>query len=141
MSGPLHVRGSITIPVTELEWRFSRASGPGGQHVNKTSSAAELVFDLAASPSIPEPYKQRALDRLAGRLNDGVLSVRAEDRRSQWMNRQSAMERMAAVLYEATAPEPRARRATKPSRGMNERRLENKQRRGNTKKLRGRPDL
>ena len=137
----IEITPSLAIEESEISESFVRASGPGGQHVNKTSSAAELVFDLAASPSIPEPYKQRALDRLAGRLNGGVLSVRAEDRRSQWMNRQSAMERMAAVLYEATAPEPRARRATKPSRGMNERRLENKQRRGNTKKLRGRPDL
>src|SRR5258708_39478139 len=103
MSGPLHVRGSITIPVTELEWRFSRASGPGGQHVNKTSSAAELVFDLAASPSLPEPYKQRALDRLAGRLNDGGLSVRAEGRRAPWMKRQSAVGRTAAATVGGAA--------------------------------------
>jgi ribosome-associated protein len=140
MSEPLHVRGSIVIPAAELQWRFSRSSGPGGQHVNKTSSAAELLFDLAESPSIPEPYRSRALARLAGRLVDGVLTVRAEDQRSQWQNRQAAQARLEALLFEATAPEPKKRRSTRPSRATRERRLENKRRRSDTKRLRARPD-
>ncbi len=140
MSAPLHIRGSVAIPATELQWRFSRSSGPGGQHVNKTSSAAELVFDVAGSPSLPGPYKERALARLAGRLVDGTLAVRAEENRSQWRNRQIAQERLAAILRDATAPEPKARRATKPGRGAVERRLQSKQHRAQTKRLRSRPD-
>jgi ribosome-associated protein len=140
MSAPVHVRGSIIIPVTELQWRFTRASGPGGQNVNKVSSAVELSFDLAASTAIPEPLKLRALDRLAGRLVDGVITIRAEEQRSQWRNRQAALGRLAALLYAATGPLPKARRPTKPSRGMNERRLDNKRRRSTTKHMRSRPD-
>jgi ribosome-associated protein len=141
MSGPVQVRGSIAIPAAELQWRFSRSSGPGGQNVNKTSSAAELVFDLAATPSIPEPYKTRALTRLAGRLVDGALAVRSEEHRSQWQNRRAAEARLSALLFAATAPEPESRKATKPTRGMRERRLENKHRRSDVKRLRARPDF
>src|SRR5437868_716474 len=106
MSADVPVRGSVAIPAAELHWRFSRSSGPGGQHVNKTSSAAELLFDVAGSPSLPEPYKTRALARLEGRLVDGVLTVRVEDNRSQWRNRQLAQERLGAILRAATAPGP-----------------------------------
>lgn len=141
MSGSVPVRGSVAVPAAELQWRFSRSSGPGGQNVNKTSSAAELLFDLAATPSIPEPYKSRALNRLAGRLVDGVLTVRAEEHRSQWQNRQAAQARLSAMLYDATAPEARQRKATKPSRGTQERRLDNKRRRSDVKRLRSRPDF
>lgn len=132
----LYVRPSVIIPGNELSWRFSRSSGPGGQHVNTSDSAAELLFDLKASPSIPEPLKQRALQRLAGRLVDGVISVRASNERSQWRNRQAARDRLAALLYEAMAPGPKRRRPTRPSRAMHERRLENKRMRSQTKRLR-----
>ncbi|RAY11483.1 aminoacyl-tRNA hydrolase [Actinomadura craniellae] len=134
MSGLLRVRGSIAIPVTELRWRFSRSSGPGGQHVNTSDSAAELSFDLAGSPSIPESLRPRMLDRLAGRLVDGVLTVRASERRSQWQNRQAAQARLAALLHDAAAPVPKPRRPTRPSRAMRERRLENKRRRAELKR-------
>jgi ribosome-associated protein len=140
MSSPVQIRGSIIIPVTELQWRFTRASGPGGQNVNKVSTAVELSFDLAASAAIPEPLKLRALDRLSGRLVDGVITIRAEEHRSQWRNRQAALARLAALLHAATGPLPKSRRATKPSRGMNERRLDNKRRRSSTKQMRSRPD-
>jgi ribosome-associated protein len=140
MFAPLYVRGSITIPVTELQWHFTRASGPGGQNVNKVSTAVELSFDLAASTAIPEPLKRRALDRLAGRLVDGALTIRAEEHRSQWRNRQAALARLAALLHAATGPLPKPRRPTKPSRGVNQRRLDDKRRRSTTKALRSRPD-
>jgi ribosome-associated protein len=135
----IHVRGSA-IPERELSWRFSRSSGPGGQHVNKTDTAVELSFDLAGTESLPEPLKERALRRLAGRLVDGVLTVRAERHRSQWRNRQDAESRLVALLHEATAGPPKRRRPTKPSRGATERRRAAKRRQSERKRLRRPPD-
>ncbi|WP_116022232.1 alternative ribosome rescue aminoacyl-tRNA hydrolase ArfB [Thermomonospora umbrina] len=134
MSATIHVRGSVSIPESELRWRFSRSSGPGGQHVNTSSTAAELSFDVAASPSLPEPLKRRALERLANRLSAGVLTIRAEEYRSQQRNRDAARVRLSALLAEATAPPPKLRRPTKPSRRVHERRLENKRRRSDVKR-------
>jgi ribosome-associated protein len=134
MSGPVRVRGSVVIPDSELSWRFSRSSGPGGQHVNTSDTAAELSFDLARSAALPGPYRERALERLAGRLVDGVLTVRAEEHRSQLRNREAAKARLAALLTEATAPPPKARRPTKPSRRAQARRVEGKRRRGDVKR-------
>ncbi|MER7155145.1 peptide chain release factor-like protein, partial [Streptomyces lydicus] len=79
MSGPYVIRGSVALPEAELVWRFSRSSGPGGQHVNTSDSQVELRFDLAKTEALPQVWKERALERLAGRLTDGVLSVRASD--------------------------------------------------------------
>ncbi|RLU86930.1 aminoacyl-tRNA hydrolase [Streptomyces griseocarneus] len=134
MSGPYVIRGSVTLPEAELLWRFSRSSGPGGQHVNTTDSAVELRFDLAATDALPAVWKERALERLAARLTDGVVSVRASEHRSQWRNRETAAVRLAALLAEASAPPPRARRATRVPRGINERRLREKKQRGETKR-------
>lgn len=136
MSGSLHVRGTVAIPERELRWRFSRSPGPGGQHVNTSSTAVELSFDIARSDSLPEVYRERALRRLAGRLVDGVITVRATERRSQSRNRTVARARLAAVLAEATAPPPPPRRPTRPSRRAKERRLEAKRRRGALKRER-----
>ncbi|WP_225848106.1 alternative ribosome rescue aminoacyl-tRNA hydrolase ArfB [Streptomyces sp. HPF1205] len=138
MSGPLLIRGSVAVPEAELTWRFSRSSGPGGQHVNTSDSRAELRFDLAGTPSLPPVWKQRALERLAGRLTDGVLIVTASEHRSQWRNRETAAARLAALLAEATAPPPRPRRPTRVPRGVNEHRLRTKKARGETKRGRGR---
>jgi ribosome-associated protein len=134
MSGPVRVRGSVVIPDSELGWRFSRSSGPGGQHVNTSDTAAELLFDLARTESLPQTYKDRALQRLAGRLADGVLAVRADEHRSQLRNREAAKARLSALLAEATAPPPKARRPTKPSRRVQARRVEGKRRRGELKR-------
>ncbi|MEV5704575.1 alternative ribosome rescue aminoacyl-tRNA hydrolase ArfB [Actinoallomurus sp. NPDC052274] len=134
MSEPVRVCGSVVIPDAELRWRFSRSSGPGGQHVNTSDTAAELSFDLARSAALPQTYKDRALQRLAGRLVDGVITIRAEEYRSQLRNREAAKARLAALLAEATAPPPKPRRPTKPSRRVHERRLENKRRRGDLKR-------
>jgi ribosome-associated protein len=135
MSLPVRVRGSVVLPDAELQWRFSRSSGPGGQHVNTSDSQVELIFDLAASTALPPVWKERALERLAGRLTDGgLLVVRASEHRSQWRNRETAAVRLAALLSEAVGPPPRARRATRPSRGVNERRLTEKKRRADVKR-------
>src|SRR3954447_5341296 len=134
MSDPVRVRGSVVIPDAELRWRFSRSSGPGGQHVNTSDTAAELSFDVAGSAALPKPYKERALQRLAGRLVGGVITIRAEEHRSQLRNREAAKARLSALLAEATAPPPKARRPTKPSRRARQRRLDDKRRRGQTKR-------
>ncbi|MFH8490783.1 alternative ribosome rescue aminoacyl-tRNA hydrolase ArfB [Streptomyces longisporoflavus] len=134
MSGPYVIRGSVSLPEAELMWRFSRSSGPGGQHVNTSDSQVELRFDLANTESLPPVWKERALERLANRLVGGVVSVRASEHRSQWRNREMAATRLASLLAEATAPPPRPRRATKIPRGINERRLREKKQRGQTKR-------
>ena len=135
MSLPVRVRGSVVLPDAELQWRFSRSSGPGGQHVNTSDTQVELIFDLAASTALPPVWKERALERLAGRLTDeGLLVVRASEHRSQWRNREWAAVRLSALLSEAVGPPPRARRATRPSRGVNERRLTEKKRRADVKR-------
>ncbi|MFE7119503.1 alternative ribosome rescue aminoacyl-tRNA hydrolase ArfB [Streptomyces sp. NPDC057654] len=134
MSGPHVIRGSVSLPEAELMWRFSRSSGPGGQHVNTSDSQVELRFDLGRTEALPDVWKQRALERLAGRLVGGVLSVRASEHRSQWRNRETALVRMASLLAEATAPPPRPRKARKVPRGVNERRLRNKKARSDTKR-------
>jgi ribosome-associated protein len=133
--GDLRVRSTV-IPGRELSWRFSRSSGPGGQGVNTTESRVELSYDLAASTAFGPTLKARALDRLADRLVDGVLTVTASERRSQLLNREAAEDRLVEILTEATAPPPRPRRATRPSKAAVERRMSDKKRRGQTKRLR-----
>ncbi|MEV0775675.1 alternative ribosome rescue aminoacyl-tRNA hydrolase ArfB [Streptomyces sp. NPDC050433] len=135
MSGSPHViRGSVSLPEAELMWRFSRSSGPGGQHVNTSDSQVELRFDLGRTEALPPVWKERALERLGNRLVGGVVTVRASEHRSQWRNRETALVRMASLLAEATAPPPRPRRATKIPRGINERRLRQKKQRAETKR-------
>ena len=127
------------LPARELHWRFSRSSGPGGQGVNTADSRVELSFDLARSPSFPAHLRDRAVRRLAGRLVDGVLTVVASEHRSQLRNRDAARERLAETLRAALAPDPPKRRPTRPTAGSKRRRLDAKARRGETKRLRGRP--
>jgi ribosome-associated protein len=136
MTGDLRLRGSLVIPGSELRWRFSRASGPGGQSVNTTDSRAELSFDLAATSALPMPLKARALERLGERLTEGVLTVAASEQRSQLQNRRAAQDRLLQLLVAAIAPPPRVRRATRPSRGAVQQRLDAKRRRAATKRMR-----
>jgi ribosome-associated protein len=130
------VRG-ITIPPEELSWRFSRSSGPGGQSVNTTDSQAELSFDLAGTAALPPVLRDRALAELSGRLSRGVITVTASEYKSQLRNREAAAARLTALLTEATAPPRPPRRPTRPSRSSVERRLADKQRRSDLKRLRG----
>ena len=136
MAGPLRITRSVLIPEGELRWRFSRSSGPGGQSVNTADSRVELSLDLATTTALGPTLRARALDRLAGRLVDGVLTVTASEHRSQLRNREAASGRLAAILAEAVAPPPAKRRPTRASKGSVERRLAAKRRRARTKKLR-----
>jgi ribosome-associated protein len=139
VSEVVRVTSEIAIPLAELEFRASRASGPGGQGVNTTDSRVELRFDLAGSPSLPPEAKARALRRLAPRLDSsGALRVVAQNRRSQLANRRAALERLTELLSAALAT-PRPRRPTRPSQAAAARRVESKRRRSATKRLRGRP--
>ncbi|TCO43440.1 ribosome-associated protein [Kribbella antiqua] len=139
-NGDVEVRKGVTIPETELGWRFSRSSGPGGQSVNTTDSRVELTFDVAGTTALSDVLKSRALERLSHRLVDGVLTVAASEHKSQWRNREAARTRLAALLRDAIAAPPRQRRPTKPSKNSVRRRLDDKKRRGETKRLRGRPE-
>ena len=139
MPGDLQIRGSVVIPESELHWRFSRSSGPGGQGVNTTDSRAELSFDVSASSALPPALRARALQRLGGRLVDGVLTIAASEHRSQLRNRQAAERRLVEEIQAAIAAPPRPRRPTKASRAAVQRRIDAKKRRGQVKRLR-RPD-
>ncbi len=129
----LTVRGFV-IPDADLTWSFSRSSGPGGQHVNTTDTRARLTYDVAGSTAFPEDVKQRLVNRLGAEV-----SVVAAERRSQLQNRRAAEDRLADLLEKALKPPPPPRVKTKPSKGSQRRRLEAKKRRGETKRLRGRP--
>lgn len=134
----LIVTRSIAIPDAELVERFTRADGPGGQHVNRTESAVELRFDVAGSPSLPEDVRARLLARGDRRMTDaGVLVIQARRFRDQARNREDARERLADVLREGTVV-ARKRVATKPTRASKERRLAGKAQRSQTKKIRSR---
>lgn len=132
----LTVTPALTIPRAELTERFSRSSGPGGQGVNTTDSRVELSWDAGRSAVLSEAQRQRLLERLADRLVDGVLTVVASEHREQRRNRDAAARRLRALVADALAPPPRARRATRATRGSQERRLTAKKQRSATKQLR-----
>jgi ribosome-associated protein len=136
----IEVSPSIALQDAEVAWKAVRASGPGGQHVNKTSTAVELRFDVRGSPSLTEPVRAR-LYRLAGsRLTqDGILVLTAQEHRSQELNRQAALDRLLALIRKAAEPPPPPRKKTKPTFASKQRRLETKARRGGVKALRGKP--
>lgn len=137
-SETLYINRTIRIEGWELVEQFVRASGPGGQNVNKVSSAVQLRFDVRNSPSLPSAVKDR-LTRLAGRrlTKDGVLVIEADRHRTQERNREDARERLKALVLRAAAPPPPKRVPTKPTRGSVERRLKAKSERSRTKNLRG----
>ena len=136
MADDLRVTDRLVIPGGELRERFSRSSGPGGQGVNTADSRVELSYDVGSSPALPDRLRERARERLAGRLVDGVLTITASEHRAQLANREAARARLAALLREAVAPPPPPRRPTRPSRGAKERRIADKKRQSQRKKNR-----
>ena len=131
------VNGSVTIPESELEFKFSRSGGPGGQNVNTRDTKVEVVFDVGGSGALEPWQRERAIRNLGGRLDsDGRLHVVASDARTQAANRQAALKRLQAALADALRPDPAPRRPTRPSRAAKERRLSAKRARGRLKSLR-----
>src|SRR5687768_3370139 len=129
----------FTIPAHELEFRVSRAGGPGGQHVNKTATRAEVLWNVVQTPLLSEPERQRVLHKLANRIGaDGVLRVVAEDPRTQLRNRRAATERLIR-LVDVARRAPKPRKATRPSRAAKRARLDSKRKRGDRKRDRSRP--
>jgi ribosome-associated protein len=132
----LRVNDWLLIPAAELHERFSHSSGPGGQSVNTSDSRVELSFDVEHSAALPDWARARAVERLAGRLAGGVLTVAASEQRGQLANRQAARARLAALLRDAVAAPQRPRIPTRPGRAANERRLEAKRNRASVKRTR-----
>lgn len=132
----LSVTAALTIPAEELGWRFSRSGGPGGQGVNTTDSRVELSWDVAGSAALTPLLRDRALERLTGRLVDGVVTITASQFRSQLRNRQAARVRLGALIRDAIAPPAPPRRPTRPSNRARQRRLDDKRRRAETKRMR-----
>lgn len=134
---PLDISEQVAIPDEELEWKFIRSSGPGGQNVNKVASAVQLRFLLPRNTSISAPAKHR-LRRMAGQrlVDDGSILISARDERSQEQNRRAALERL-ADLVRAALIEPKIRKKTRPTRASKERRIESKKRRSSVKRERG----
>ena len=132
----LVINERLVIPAAALQWRFSRASGPGGQGVNTTDSRVELVLDVANCSCLGPFRRSRLLEYFQSRLVEGCLRVVVAEERSQWQNRQKALHRMAELLRQGLQPPPRARKATRPGRGAVKRRLASKKQRGDLKRLR-----
>ena len=135
-AAPIWITGSLTLDPDEIQETFVRAAGPGGQHVNTTSTAVQLRFDVRQSPSLPVVVKQR-LERLAGRrlTRDGVLVLVAQSERSQLRNREEALARLVELIREAARP-PVPRKKTKISKAAKRRRVDDKKRHGALKSLR-----
>ena len=134
-AGPVVVTRGVAVPADELTWRYSGSGGPGGQHANTANTRVEVVFDLAASPSIPGPLKARMVARLGA-----TVRVVASDERSQWQNRRLAHGRLQSLLAAATVV-PKRRVATRATYGSTQRRLEAKRQASHTKSHRRRPTL
>jgi ribosome-associated protein len=134
---PLEITPQIVIPDDELEWRFIRASGPGGQNVNKVSSAVQLRFLLPRNTSLPVSVRNRLRAIGGQKLNDdGTILFTARSERSQEQNRREALDRLAALIQTALV-EPKVRKKTRPTKASKERRIDSKKRRGSTKQGRG----
>jgi len=132
----VRITDTVSIPMSELHFRFARSSGPGGQHVNRSATQVELLFDVANSPSLDETQRRRVLRKLKSRIDkEGILHLVSQETRSQLRNREEVVERFQELMREVLHV-PKRRRPTRPTQGARERRLEEKRRRSQIKRRR-----
>ena len=132
----LTVNSKLEIPVNEIQWRFSRSSGAGGQNVNKTDSRVEIVFNVFESKTLTPYQKHRISIQAEIKLINGCICIAVQDKRTQYQNRQLALSRLASILRELLKPPPKKRRETKPTRSSQRKRVESKKKRGELKRSR-----
>ena len=132
----LTVNSKLEIPVNEIQWRFSRSSGAGGQNVNKIASRVEIVFNVSESITLTPYQKHRISIQDEVKLNNGCICIAVQEKRTQYQNRQLALSRLASILRELLKPPPKKRRETKPTRSSQRKRVESKKKRGELKKSR-----
>ncbi len=132
----LKINTRLEIPVNEIQWRFSRSSGAGGQNVNKTDSRVEIVFNVSESKTLTSYQKHRISIQDEVKLSNGCICIAVQDKRTQYQNRQLALSRLASILRELLQPPPKQRRETKPTRSSQKKRVESKKKRGELKKTR-----
>lgn len=136
----LQISSKVTIPAEDIDWQMIRAQGPGGQHVNKSSTAVQLFFDIGAS-SLPEFYRERLLRHTDHRITEnGLIIIKAQDSRSQEKNRETALQRLREIILAATKVQKK-RRVTRPTLGSQKRRVEHKKQQGQKKANRRKPDF
>ena len=132
----LRINPKLVIPANEIHWRFSRASGPGGQNANKIDSRVEIIFNVYESKVLSPYQKHRIVLQNAAKLTNGCICIAVQDKRTQYQNRQLALSRLASILRELLKPPPKKRRETKPTRSSQRKRVESKKKRGEIKKSR-----
>ena len=132
----LIINSSLIIPAKEISWRFSRSSGSGGQNINKTDSRVEVIFDIDRSRKLNADQKQILHKQLKKKIVDGCICIAVQEKRTQYQNRQIALNKLASILLNALKTKPKARKLTKPTRASAKRRLESKKKRGALKKSR-----
>lgn len=138
-AGRLFIAPRCRIAISSLSFRTSRSGGPGGQHVNKVETKVELLFDVAGSTELTADQRDRIRERLASRIDDrGILHIVSAATRSQWKNREKAVEKFVHLLRDALKPRP-TRKRTRPSSSAREKRLQSKRHRSETKQMRKRP--
>ena len=132
----LTINSKLEIPANEIQWRFSRSSGAGGQNVNKTDTRVEIVFNISDSKTLTPYHKNRILIQDKIKLINGCICIAVQDKRSQYQNRQLALIRLASTLRELLKPPPKKRRETNPTRSSQRKRIESKKKRGALKRNR-----
>lgn len=132
----LEITQELSIPINEIQWRFSRSSGPGGQNINKTESKVEIIFNIKKSKALNPSQKNLLLEKLKNKIVNGYISIKVQEKRSQLKNRELAIQRLISLLKEIIMKEEKIRKISRPTKSSQKRRLESKKKRGELKKNR-----
>ena len=132
----LEITQELSIPINEIQWRFSRSSGPGGQNINKTESKVEIIFNIKKSKALNPSQKNLLLEKLKNKIVNGYISIKVQEKRSQLKNRELAIKRLISLLKEIIMKEEKIRKISRPTKSSQKRRVESKKKRGELKKNR-----